>query len=166
MGFLRTVARHASRGILVDTNLLLLYGIGLFDKDLIGRFKRTNKYTIEDFEIVSNIVRRSPRLITTPHILSEVSNLTLDRVQDKPAPFLDKLIGLLRAAHELHVEKEVILEQSAFRRYGVTDTGVIELAQRHKYLVLTDDFPLANYLRSCECAVLNLNHLRSMRWFG
>lgn len=160
------VAELASRGLLVDTNLLLLYAVGLFDKDLIGRYKRTNEYTVEDFEIVSDVARRSPRLITTPHILAEVSNLTLDHAPRTGPPFLDALLGLIRAAHELYIEKDVILAQSVFGRYGVTDTGIIELALCHRYLVLTDDFPLAGYLQSRQCPVLNLNHIRTTHWFG
>jgi len=150
---------------LIDTNLLLLYGVGLFDQGLIGRFKRTNKYTTEDFEIVSKIARLSPRLITTPHILCEVSNLILGRGEGSPPLFWGKLLDLIQKAHELYVQKDVLLALRGFSKYGITDTGIIELAQRDGYLVLTDDFPLAGYLQSRRCAVLNLNHLRSKRWF-
>ena len=38
--------RYRSRGILVDTNILLLHFVGSFDPSLIARFKRTERFTI------------------------------------------------------------------------------------------------------------------------
>jgi len=160
------VRQMASRGLLVDTNLFLLYGVGLFDKNLITQFKRTNKYTIEDFELVSGIASQSARLITTPHILTEVSNLALGRPRDRRQGFLETFVSLIQRTHELHVEKDVIVTTSAFRSYGITDAGVVELAQRERYLVFTDDFPLAGYLQNRKLPVLNFNHLRTPGWLG
>jgi hypothetical protein len=68
--------RYRARGILVDTNLLLLFFIGLFDRGQISRFKRTKTYTGEDFDVLDRFLSQFARLITTPNILSEVSNLS------------------------------------------------------------------------------------------
>ncbi|MFH1417334.1 MAG: hypothetical protein ABII12_03500 [Planctomycetota bacterium] len=149
---------------MVDTNLLLLYGVGLFDKSLITTFKRTNKYTVADFELVSGVARKCARLITTPHILSEVSNLALGRLRDTQPKCLESFVSLIQEAHELHIEKDVILAADTFRSFGIPDAGIVELARRGGYLVLTDDFPLAGYLQSHDYPVLNLNHLRTQDW--
>jgi hypothetical protein len=45
----RLVGRYARKGILIDTNILLLYFVGNFDQDLISSFKRTLQFTVEDY---------------------------------------------------------------------------------------------------------------------
>ena len=160
------ILRHASHGLLIDTNLLLLYGVGLYDRNHIPRFKRTRQYSIEDFDWLRQFVQFFQRIVTTPHILAELSNLAVERRGAKPPPYLPVLLDLIRASKELYVEKDVILGADYLPRLGVTDTAVIELARRKKYLVLTDDFPLFGYLQSFECEAINMNHVRTARWFG
>ncbi|MDY7005348.1 MAG: hypothetical protein SWX82_15805 [Cyanobacteriota bacterium] len=50
-----------------------------------------------------------------------------------------------------------------FTKYGLTDSGIISLAQG-KYLVLTEDFKLANYLEKFEIDTVNFNNLRMYGW--
>ena len=38
------IEKYASRGVLVDTNILLLFVVGAFDRELIPRFKRTSHF--------------------------------------------------------------------------------------------------------------------------
>ena len=66
---------YRTRGILVDTNLLLLYFVGSLDLNRIERFKRTRKYTIPDFHVLVQLLTYFGRVVITPHILTEVSNL-------------------------------------------------------------------------------------------
>lgn len=87
------VAPYRTRGILLDTSPLAVLYVGLFDPDQVVRFPRTRQignadevFTRRDFEAISGFVRQFDRLITTPHVLAEVSN------------FLGRLSG--RARHE------------------------------------------------------------------
>ena len=50
----KTIFKHASRGILVDTNLLLLFLIGIFGKNHIEEFKKTQKYGFTDLSILES----------------------------------------------------------------------------------------------------------------
>jgi len=49
-----------------------------------------------------------------------------------------------------------------FRRFGITDTGLMSIAKAH--LIVTIDFPLSNYLSSAGIDVLNFNHIRVLNW--
>lgn len=69
------VHEYRPRGVLVDANILLLFFIGSYDTKLITRFKRTSRFTVRDYELVGNFLAAFERRITTPHILTEVSNL-------------------------------------------------------------------------------------------
>ncbi len=47
------VTHYRTKGVLVDSNLLLLLFIGSYDPQRIKKFKRTQEYTFEDFELLS-----------------------------------------------------------------------------------------------------------------
>jgi hypothetical protein len=55
-GVRQLINRHSVSGILVDTNLLLLYLIGRTNRHRISRFKRTQAYTIEDFDLLNRFM--------------------------------------------------------------------------------------------------------------
>ncbi len=74
--FEEIIGSYRNKGILIDTNLLLLYFIGKYNKSLIQYFKRTQKYVIEDYELSTSVIKFFTRIITTPNILTEVSNLS------------------------------------------------------------------------------------------
>jgi hypothetical protein len=69
------LARHRAAGIIVDTNLLLLLLIGSHNPTLISSFKRTTRYTASDFHLLVETLALFSTLLTTAHILTEVSNL-------------------------------------------------------------------------------------------
>ena len=71
----RLVRGYRSRGVLVDTNLLLLLFVGSYDLERIERFKRTMQFTRDDFARLVALLGVFERRVTTPHILTEVSNL-------------------------------------------------------------------------------------------
>ena len=66
--------RYRRKGILIDTNLLLLFVVGSCNVKHIGTFKRTKKFIPADFEALRRMLGNFRRLVTTPNILTEVSN--------------------------------------------------------------------------------------------
>ncbi|HEY7305310.1 MAG TPA: hypothetical protein VH601_14395 [Bryobacteraceae bacterium] len=64
------------RGLLIDTNLLVLFAVGSVNRDRIETFKRTRRYTAEDFDLLLRVLGNWGVRYTTPHVLAEVSNLT------------------------------------------------------------------------------------------
>jgi hypothetical protein len=66
--------RHREKGILLDTNLLVLLWLAAFDLGLVGG-KRLEKYTPDDVQLLRAYVSRFHRLLSTSTILTETSNL-------------------------------------------------------------------------------------------
>lgn len=63
-------------GIVLDTNLLLLYCVGLYDPFVISRFtERLSRYTVDDFRLLIRFTRLFKKIIVTPNVLTEVVNL-------------------------------------------------------------------------------------------
>jgi hypothetical protein len=73
MDFAGLLQKHYRGGVLIDSNLLLLLMIGAIDRDRITTFKRTQKYSSDDFELLQQLVSKFSKIVTTPQILTEVS---------------------------------------------------------------------------------------------
>jgi len=144
-------------GIIVDTNLLLLLIVGMVDPSRIEEFKRTRKFTAIDFDTVASIVSLYSKIITTPHILSEVSDLLESIGRDKQLFFENFADSISNGMIENHIEIDSLIAQDEFFLLGVADTGIFELAKQ-KYLVLTDDLPLTLILESNKLFVINFTH--------
>ncbi len=69
--------KHRGKGVLVDANLLVLLLVGTVNRRRIGDFKRTQSFTAEDFDLLRKLIAHlGPRMVATPHVLSQVSDLT------------------------------------------------------------------------------------------
>ena len=64
------IEKHESKGVLVDTNLLVLFFVSLVNKRRIPEFKRTQDFTIDDFDLLVRLITWFGKLIATPHVLS------------------------------------------------------------------------------------------------
>ncbi len=147
--------------LLVDTNLLVLFLIGLYDQKLMRSNKRTSSYSIEDFEYVQTYIANASKVYVTPSILTEVSNLT-DRIGEKNEPFFDvfKKVFSSKKQFEIYIPKEKILGYHFLRYVGVADASLYLVAVETKCQVLTDDERCAPYLIADGCRVLTLDALK------
>lgn len=160
------IRAYATKGLLIDTNALLLYLIGQHDPAYIPVYKRTRKYNLDDFTILSQFVRPFRRLITTLQILAEIHNLSQSVQESRVRKYFETLVHVLRPATEYYVEKSVLLENSKLPRFGFTDLSILETARSQKVGALTDDFAAAGLLEKAHCGVVNFTHLRQYNWFG
>ena len=157
------IERHLRTGVLLDANLLLLYQVGRFNESAIKTFPHTKQYTTDDFRLLERVVKRFSSVVTTPNILTEVSNLSgkLNAVSLKS--FREAFKTTIDLVGEYYCTSKVASDGSAFLKFGLTDAGIISIC-RNKFLVLTDDLPLAQWLASKGIDVLNFNHIRQIGW--
>jgi hypothetical protein len=156
---------YRGKGILVDSGLLLLLFVGLCDRGRIQVFKRTKMFTESDFDLLQRILSQFDSVVTTPNILTEVSNL-LGQLPDNlhGQYYASFAAGLEGPVSEHYIPSKRLVLQSRFARLGLTDTGIIEQA-RHRHLVLTSDLPLYNHLCDLGVDVINFNYIRSVNLF-
>ena len=158
------IRRYCRIGILVDTNLLLLFVIGRFDRDRIVTFKNTQRYAPEDYDTVAVLIGEFDRLVTTPNILTEVSNL-LGQLGE---PIRSEALGflcsdVLSLVDERYIQTFEAAKVETFHRFGLADTTTLVLA-RKAIPVLTDDFPLYENLTANGIDAINFNHVRMLGW--
>lgn len=150
--------QYADHPLVIDTNLLLLLIVGATDPVAISKFARTDEFNHGDFDTVLKIaeffaVRKG--LLTTPHVLAEVSNLL--RRRDR---FRSTLAAFVVTRTEEHCEPaKHLVQDRLFPAIGLTDVGLLAMAcQQH--CVLTTDGGLAAAIYSGGGAVINYNHIR------
>src|SRR5438045_51552 len=90
------VGKYRTKGILLDTNLLVLFFVGLLDPGRVSSFSRTKNhgFTKAEFSLLEKIVSStSAKIITTPHILTETSGLIRSEFYDKVQQAALKIIA-------------------------------------------------------------------------
>ncbi len=155
-----TAIVHHGKGLLIDSNLLLLLFVGQCDPTRIMKFKRTDQFTVGDYELLAEYIEQFDEVVTTPSILTEVSNLLGQLPESLRYYFWQHFAGGLKNLHEYYTPSLELCNDRAFPKFGLTDTAILRAANR-KYLVLTDDFRLTQYLIGKNIDVINFNHLRS-----
>jgi hypothetical protein len=153
------IDRYRRLGVLMDSNLLVLYVVGSFNPDLIQNFKRTQQFASDDFTTLAELVKQFRTVATTPHILTEVSNLLGQLPDHLRFACFGEFASKITLLDEEHPASADIAKIQEFIRFGLTDAAIFFLA-RGKYMVLTDNFRLSQYLASAGIDVLNFNHLR------
>lgn len=133
--------------LVIDTNLFILYILGLFREKEIVSSKRTSHYTIEDFELLKLYIQKAEKIFITPQILAEVSNLFNEKTNQDYA-FSKLFVDIFKDKFEKYVSKEEIFSFNYFRFLGVTDSSLFFVAKKTGSHILTDDESCANYIHS------------------
>jgi hypothetical protein len=155
------IQRYSQRGLIIDTNILLLYFVGTLNRLHIAKHKRTRQYLAEDFDLLLNLLKLfHNHIITTPNVLTEVSNL----LGDYSSPDQKRLWSIFASAisilEENYLPSKNLCQTPIFSKFGLTDSAIIKLV-KEKYLVLTDDAMLFQYLEKSRIDVLNFTQLRT-----
>lgn len=149
------------RELLVDSNLLVLYVVGNVNPARIAQFKRTSRYSAWHFQLLLRLLQPYERLLTLPHILTEVSNLTdLDGKETDLARLV--LRETVRCLHEEPIQSLVAAEGDLFRRLGLTDSAIAELAHLQGIDVLTDDLDLHLALLARNISSFNFSQISAL----
>ena len=157
------IIKHKAKGVLVDANLLVLFLVGLINKRRIPEFKRTQNFTIEDFDLLERLIAWFGKLVATPHVLSQVSDLTDLRGTER---------GQIRELFKLLVEGQIeetydrsslLVAHPTFKEHGLTDASVATISSRG-ILVLTADVNLQRELQRRNADALDFNHVRPLGW--
>jgi hypothetical protein len=153
-------AKYKTKGILVDTNLLLLVAIGGYDPRRILTFKRTLKYTLEDYALMLRILAHFDRRVTTPNILTEMDNLARQLPEEDHAGISNVIFQMIAKLFEVHVPSARATQTELYYRIGLADCVTMSAAD--DVLVVTDDFELSNRLANIGRDALNINHIRNL----
>jgi hypothetical protein len=153
------ITAYYRTGILLDANLMVLYIVGSYDIHLIGKHKRTDTFIKDDFTFINRLLKNFATRITTPHILTEVSNLTEGLLQHSDKGFATHFRNIIPHHHEQYETSVNLSGIPAFPKFGLADSSVMQVAQDGN-LVLSVDSRLCSYLSNIGLPAFNYNHIR------
>ena len=154
------IDKYKAKGILIDANLALLYLVGNFDLRLVGdgRFNKLSNYKTDDYRLLLRLKNRFKKAFTTPHVLTEVSNLTNDLPEKTKAKCLKKFYETFVQIDELTIPSMDAAQRPEFHFLGLTDCALALVSDM--YLIVTDDARLVKKMNESGLEALNFNHLR------
>ena len=160
-------ARHRGKSILLDSNLLLVFLAGSLSPHLFRQFKRVSTYTLDDYELLVRLLSAFNTLLTTPHILTEVSNLANSLPEWLKPDWQRNFAALIASEQDTPGLRErwtpatELAQIPEFLAFGIADAAVTELSS--DALVVTEDYRLSGALRSKGIPVLNFGDLRKLQ---
>ena len=155
--------KHRGKGVLVDANLLVLLLVGTVNRRRIGDFKRTQSFTAEDFDLLRKLIAHlGPRMLATPHVLSQVSDLT-DLKGRELLQAREVMKALVRKMEETYHPALDLVEHPLFTRFGLADAAVAAIHHTGA-LILTADLDLYIGLQRLKIESLNFHHIRMSGW--
>jgi len=140
--------------------LLVLLVVGSVDRRLIERHKRLRDFTIEDYDRLRSLLDKFSGIVTTPNVLTEVSNLAVHQDSASTEVKARLRLGLAALAgklNERYLPSRAVVALEEFRFLGLTDSANLLV---EGVTILTCDAVL--YLASLKkgLAAINFNHLR------
>jgi len=110
--------------ILLDANILLLLLIGSFERSRIAQFKRTAGFSEFEFDQLVGFLRAFTQIVTTPHILTEVSNLGNALPEHLKGSWGDHFAIRAGSFVEVFEKSKSLMEGPVFRVFGLTDAAI------------------------------------------
>lgn len=145
--------------VIIDSNLLLLFIVGTTNRNLITRHRRLKAFSLEDFDLLCQLIGSSLHILVTPNTLTETSNL-LGYI-DEPArsQLFETFRFLIQNTSEEYVNSQIASNTREFQRLGLTDSGLLEITGK-SCAILTTDLKLYLAALSRGLSAVNFNHLR------
>ncbi len=140
------LVRKLNRAAILDTNLVLLFLVAKTDRTLIRSYKRVQMFTDRDVSLREQLLNSFQSILTTPQILTEVSNL-LGQAPSHARPKLrDAFAEYIAIREERYVRSAELALHDAFLELGLTDCSLEEASLQHT--VITMDYRLAGKIHT------------------
>jgi hypothetical protein len=145
--------------LIIDANLLLLFIVGTTNRRLVAKHKRLKAFSLDDFDLLCRLIASSPQVFVTPNALTEASNLLGYIGEPARSQVFKTFRAIVRSASEEYIQSRIACETKEFLRLGLTDSGLIEIADTSRSILTTDlDLYLSALMRGVSA--INFNHLR------
>lgn len=148
----------APKRVLIDSNLLILQLVGDYQPSLIGK-GRTSGFAFSDYELLTRLISGFDVVVTTPHVLTEVSNLAGQLPLWVRENLFRDFAVMIAVLEEQFVPARQVVTSGHFAHFGLTDLALAHLA-KGRITVITSDSRAAAYLSAAEAEVIDFNGLR------
>ena len=142
----------------IDSNLLVLLVVGSVDRGQVGKHRRAQSFTPEDYDRLLRMINALKRVLVTPNTLTEASNLLKSRNDRR---FLDRLRLVIEESEEIVVVSAAAARNTAFPRLGLTDAALLEAVSEERPLITADLDLFHTASSKGRNAAFNFTHLQA-----
>lgn len=147
---------YRGKGVVVDANLL----IPLFLSEHLPNWrshKKTskNKFFPNDINVIKATIDHLGSLLTTPHVLTELSNQLEDWLSRS------EILKFVLNSEECHSSANELVRDELFYLMGISDVGLLKISSCKIPLFSTDE-TLVNYAISRGGLAISLNEARDL----
>lgn len=114
--------------------------------------------------MLQEILSAAARIVVTPHILAETSNLARYGIAEPARTHIYRVLKALIEDHleERHIEGKQVVARDEFPRIGLTDAAILGMATS-SHMLLTADLDLYLAALNQGLKAEHFNHLRASR---
>jgi predicted nucleic acid-binding protein len=130
------------KGVLLDTNLLLLYLVGLSRAGDIASHRRLNMFEQRHFQFLLDLVIPYNQVVVTPHCLAEVWNFIGEQSNAfdlHRTPLINFARGFVAQAVEIYHPAAQLVEREEIRWLGLADVSQISAALEGGFAMTSTD---------------------------
>ena len=128
------------------------------DQSLLRNFKRVAQFTAQDVVTLTDLAQSFQSLVTTPHVLTEVSNFIDHAPEYRREDLKTALAGFIKLTPERYRPSVELAKLDEFRWLGLADCGLIGLQQ--EVFIITTDSHLASCIHAQGGRAINFFQLR------
>jgi len=146
------IYKYSNRGIIVDTEPLLVLIVGNFDPSELIHIGDEN-YNEKDSKILFSFLSKFNRLIITPYVIAELSNLANKRLTKAGnfKRFVLECQSVFKNYTESRIKKDKILNRKEAQWLGFPDVSILISSENENLPILIKEAPLLR-----ECAKLGI----------
>lgn len=153
--------------IILDTNVLVLWLVGLIDPSKISKIKRSSMFDAQDHKNLSIFIAKKTnnevtKIITLPNIWTEVDHLLNNSFsKNEKWEYIRLLKNTIQQTTEKFFSTYGIIEHPTFFVLGITDTVLLACAKAERCAIISMDDELINYAKAYNLEVYNLIALKN-----
>jgi hypothetical protein len=148
------------RIVLIDSELLVLFVVGLTNRKYISKHGRLRAYTEADFDLLVRTLELMDEIVFTPHTLAEASNHLEQKIAEPlRSEIMTRFRTLMGNVREMTVTSKAASGRAEFLRLGLTDSVVLAVGGAN-VSILTADLDLYLAAAKASYQAINFNHIR------
>lgn len=159
--------RAENDGLIIDTNLLIVYFIGRFDQNQLEHCNSTKGYNLEDVAIIAEVLKSFTYRLVFPNQLTETSNQVFrDLKRGQKRDFVKWLRNYFEELTEKYIPTEAAIERYYALDHDLADCVVLHHLENtdKNFFVFSEDGPLANQAHSFGHDSKSMAEIQSKRW--
>jgi hypothetical protein len=136
----------------LDSNLLLLFCVGMVSKKYIEQHKCLQMFTAADFDSLTELLYYVNEIVLAPNTLTEICNLAKRIHHGAHQEIMLMIQGMIGKFPEVYTTSASAACRPEFSRLELTDTVLLELGTQNVHIVTVDGELLnAAYSRQLPC---------------